>query len=46
MDIAVTAYSSLVSGSENPSIKLGAVADIFKDEVLIEIAKAHNKTVA
>jgi hypothetical protein len=42
----VTAYSSLVRGSENPEFKFGDSANIFKDEVLIGIANAHKKTVA
>ena len=34
-DIVVTAYSSLVRGSENPDFVFGDTANIFKDEVLI-----------
>lgn len=45
-DIVVTAYSSLARGSENPDLLLGDSINIFKDEVLVEIANAHKKTVA
>jgi len=45
-DIVVTAYSSLARGSDHPELLIGDSIDIFKDEVLIEIANSHKKSVA